>query len=140
MIISLKEFAQRKFQNAVLIKAERSAVFSFPGVVKSMKDTSVGSYGYFRVLAYVSVMFAAVSNSSLQEKNDFQNTVEATYKKVVSCLRLGGTLNGQYPLRYSDDLEEHYWEMINATAPYRGLQPHQGSGSYQGVFFYLSYL
>jgi hypothetical protein len=105
-----------------------------------MKNTSVGSYGYFRALAYVSVMFAAVSNSSLQEKNDFQNTVEATYKKVVSCLRLGGTLNGQYPLQYSVDIEEHYWEMINATAPYRGLQPHQGSGSYQGVFFCLSYL
>ena len=104
-----------------------------------MKNTSIRSHGYVKVLAYLSAMFAAVSNSNLQEKNDFQSTVEATYKKVVSCLRLGGTLNGQYPLRYSDDLEKHYWEMVNATAPYRGLQPHQGSGSYQGVFFCLSY-
>ena len=98
-----------------------------------MKDTSYGSPGYFRVLVYILSIFAAVSDSRQQEKGDFQIAVEATYKKVVSCLRLGGTLNGQYPLRYSDDLEAHYWEMINATAPYRGLQPHQGSGSYQGM-------
>ena len=109
-------------------------MFCYPDIAKSMKNTSHGSYRHFKVLVYVLVIFAAVSNSRQQEKGDFQITVEATYKKVVSCLRLGGTLNGQYPLRYSDDLESHYWEMINATAPYRGLQPHQGSGSYLGMF------
>lgn len=104
-----------------------------------MKGTANRSHGYFRLLVYILVIFAALSNSRLQEKGDFQTTVEATYKKVVSCLRLGGTLNGQYPLRYSDDLEAHYWEMINATAPYRGLEPHRGSGSYQGTLLWYPF-
>lgn len=67
-----------------------------------------------------------------ERKGEFQIRVEETYKKVIPCLRLGGTLNGQYPLRYSSDLEAHYHEMLTATAPFRGLPPHGGSGGYPG--------
>ena len=76
--------------------------------------------------------FALNARSLKEEKDPFQLKVEAAYKKVVPCLRLGGTLNGQYPLRYTSDLEEHYYEMLNITAQYRGLPPHNGSGSYRG--------
>jgi hypothetical protein len=73
-----------------------------------------------------------ISRTSKEMKEPFQIKVEETYKKVIPCLRLGATLNGQYPLRYSDDLEAHYNEMLDATAPFRGLPPHGGSGGYPG--------
>ena len=76
--------------------------------------------------------FVALTKSYKGEKDSFQSKVEAVYKQVVPCLRLGGTLNGQYPLKYASDLEQHYQEMLNITAPYRGLPPHTGSGSYRG--------
>ena len=85
----------------------------------------------------IMITFAVLSNSWKESKDQFQISVEETYKKVVPCLRLGGTLNGQYPLKYAADLEAHYFEMINATAPFRGLPPHHGSGSYQGLLFCL---
>ena len=84
---------------------------------------------YFLII----VTFAALSNSRKEGRDSFQATVEETYKKVVPCLRLGGTLSGRYPLKYAVDLEAHYFEMMNATSQFRGLPPHHGSGSYQGL-------
>lgn len=81
----------------------------------------------------VTVTFAVLSKSWKEGTDAFQATVEETYRKVVPCLRLGGTLNGRYPLKYAADLEIHYFEMMNATSSFRGLPPHHGSGSYQGL-------
>ena len=87
----------------------------------------------FMIIAVLLVAsFVVHTKSSKREKHPFQSKVEAVYKQVVPCLRLGGTLNGQYPLKYANDLEQHYNEMLNITAPYRGLPPHNGSGSYRG--------
>jgi hypothetical protein len=82
---------------------------------------------------FIFIGLQSVFRTSEESKEPFQIKVEETYKKVVPCLRLGATLNGQYPLRYSDDLEAHYHEMLKATAPYRGLPPHGGSGGYPGT-------
>jgi hypothetical protein len=81
---------------------------------------------------FIFVGLLSISRSSKESKDPFQIIVEETYKKVIPCLRLGATLNGQYPLRYSDDLEAHYNDMLEATAPFRGLPPHGGSGGYPG--------
>jgi hypothetical protein len=40
-------------------------------------------------------------------------------------------------LKYEPDLEAHYYEILSFTAQFRGLPPHNGSGSYQGIYVYI---
>ena len=85
----------------------------------------------FLVLCLI-IAFLTSEVYSREKKSRHQLRIEQIYRTIAPCLRLTGTLNGQYPLRYDPDLESHYLEMLEITAQYRGLPPHSGSGSYKG--------
>jgi len=77
----------------------------------------------FGVTLLLLAPFNAASSAS-------KEVAERTYKRLKGCLRF----NRDYGLRYPDDAEEHYAELLRRTAQYRNQSIHRGSGGYTGTW------
>ena len=74
-----------------------------------------------------------ISINSTKKSMTFQAIVEQTYKKVSPCLTVSNSFKDPQ-VRYYNDLELHYKEILSITAQFRGLPPHPGSGNYSGMW------
>ena len=91
------------------------------------------AYALSLVLSFVLFLQSQPApNARSQKQPSIKERVEKAYGQVKQCLQLSSTLSLQ-TVSYTEDLEEHYREILAVTGQFRGIVPHRGSGNFSGM-------